>query len=290
MIESSLWISTIFLQRADFDVDLEVDDFVGDNLRLKNVHVSVNVLDGALSIEPIQARDELGSLGGRLYLIPQDGIYSMEASLQIDDMRVGRRASQEQDRSTMPPMNGRLELSGKGDSLHSIMAASNGSLSFRQGSGRVKEVVGIALFQDVLLKVLRTLNPKRRERGYQLLECGIYDISFEDGRATIEDFVIQTDMMTTVAKGTVNFRNERLDIAFRAKPREGLGLTLGTVANQVLEIRGTIKSPQIRVDAAKTAATTGVAVVSGGLSLLARGLWDRLSAQASICDESKERR
>ena len=38
--------------------------------------------------------------------------------------------------------------------------------------------------------------------------------------------------------------------------------------------------------------TTGAAVATGGISLLARGLWDRLSAEESICtpEEGAERR
>ena len=147
----------------------------------------------------------------------------------------------------------------------------------------MKEVFGSAFFKDVLLQVLRTLNPLSRSRDYQVLECGIYDVSIVDGRATIDKFIIQTDTMTTVASGTVNLRNERLDIAFRAKPREGIGISLGTVANQLLELRGTLKSPRIAVDAGRTATTTGAAVATGGLSLLARGLWDRLSAETDTC-------
>jgi hypothetical protein len=168
------------------------------------------------------------------------------------------------------------------------MASSNGAVSFRQGSGKVREVFGSVLFRDVFLQVLRTLNPVRRSRGYEILECGIFDLTIVNGRATFDNFAIQTDTMTTVASGTVNFKNEKLDIAFRAKPREGIGISLGTVANQMLELRGTLKSPRIRVDAGRTATTTGAAVATGGLSLLARGLWDRLSAEASICEELED--
>ena len=88
-----------------------------------------------------------------------------------------------------------------------------------------------------------------------------------------------------VATGQVNLRNEKLDIAFRAKPREGIGISLGTVANQLLSLRGTLRSPSITIDVMSSVTTTGAAVATGGLSLLARGLWDRLSAEASICEE-----
>jgi len=282
-------LDTSWLQSADVDVDLKIDDFVANTLRVQDVHIGVLLQDGAFRIEPIQLRDEYGSITGSFHLTPQDGSYSLQALLVVENLHAGLSATDNQDRSALPPISGELKFDGGGNNIRSIMASSNGSVSFRQGSGKVKELFGSAIFKDVFLQVLRTLNPFRRSRDYQILECGIYDVTIAGGVATIDNFAIQTDTMTTVASGTVNLKSEKLNIAFRAKPREGIGISLGTVANQLLEVRGTLKSPRIRVDAGRTATTTGAAVATGGLSLLARGLWDRLSAEASICDKDQKR-
>jgi hypothetical protein len=50
-----------------------------------------------------------------------------------------------------------------------------------------------------------------------------------------------------------------------------------------------LRAPKIVVDVGKTAATTGAAVATGGLSLLARGLWNRLSAETSICEKKSKK-
>jgi hypothetical protein len=233
----------------------------------------------------VNLRETDGSISGRFYLAPENEGYAMDASVTIDDMHVGLLVDEDDPLSSLPTLTGQLQLSGSGDSIRSIMASANGEISFRQGSGKVKEVFGSVLFKDVLLQVLRTLNPMRRSRDYQILECGIYNVTIRDGLFAIDDFIIQTDTMTTVARGEVNLASEELDIAFRAKPREGIGISLGTVANQLLELRGTLTDPRIRVDAGRTATTTGAAVATGGLSLLARGLWDRLSAEADVCEK-----
>jgi hypothetical protein len=280
-------LETGFLQAANLDLGLEIDELVTNVMRVTDVRLGVKQQDGALTIDPIQLRDEFGSIAGNFSLAPRNDSYVMRAMLNVDGLRAGLSATKDQDRSTLPPISGQLDLNGTGSSIRTIMASSNGSISFRQGTGTVKEVFGSAFFKDVLLQVLRTLNPLSRSRDYQVLECGIYDVSIVDGRATIDKFIIQTDTMTTVASGTVNLRNEKLDIAFRAKPREGIGISFGTVANQLLELRGTLKAPRVAVDAGRTATTTGAAVATGGLSLLARGLWDRLSAEADICEKEK---
>jgi hypothetical protein len=282
-------LDTSWLQRADIDLDLKIDDFIANTLRVNDVHIGVQLHDGAIAVEPIRFRDDFGNITGSFHLAPQDGRYSLQATLAVENLHVGLSATDDQNRSTLPPFSGELKFNGDGNSIRTIMASSNGSVSFRQGSGKVKEVFGSALFKDVLLQVLRTLNPMRRSRDYQILECGIYDIEIVDGVAKIDTFAIQTDTMTTVASGTVNLKSEKLNIAFRAKPREGIGISLGTVANQLLEVRGTLQSPRIAVDAGRTVTTTGVAVATGGLSLLARGLWDRVSAETSICDDDQKR-
>ncbi len=83
--------------------------------------------------------------------------------------------------------------------------------------------------------------------------------------------------------GDVNFKNERLNITLRSKPREGFGISLGGVVNSFLKLGGTLQEPRLNIDAASSVTTTGAAVATGGLSLVARGLWDRLTARTDLC-------
>jgi hypothetical protein len=81
-----------------------------------------------------------------------------------------------------------------------------------------------------------------------------------------------------------------LDLTLRSKPRKGFGISLGGVINSFLKLGGTLQEPALNIDPASSLTTTGAAVATGGLSLLARGLWDRLSAEADLCaprDEDK---
>jgi uncharacterized protein involved in outer membrane biogenesis len=276
-------LETGWLNKADIDVDLSFDRLIANTIDVTDVSVGIELRDGALRIGPFELREGTGSIHGLLALTPRDDVYSLESSLTIDQVHIGLLFAEDQPKSSLPALTGSFELRGQGNSVRAIMAGANGSMSIRQGSGKVKEVIGSFLFRDILVEVLRTLNPMRKSRDYQLLECGIYRVTVEDGLMTIDEFVIQTDIMTTVAQGELNLANERLEVGFRAKPREGIGISLGTVANQLLEVRGTLKEPRIRMDAGRTATTTGAAVATGGLSLLARGLWDRLSAESDVC-------
>jgi hypothetical protein len=127
-----------------------------------------------------------------------------------------------------------------------------------------------------------------KTQNYNNLECAIYRANINDGVLTIDNLAAQTDRLTLIASGNVNFQNEQLNVTLRTKTREGFGVSLGGVANSFVRLGGSLQNPRIQLDPASTVTTTGVAVATGGLSLLAKGLWDRVSAEADMCKELGE--
>jgi hypothetical protein len=135
------------------------------------------------------------------------------------------------------------------------------------------------------VQLLQLINPLYKERPYINFECGIFEIDIVDGVATTETLAVQTDRMSVILDGDINFDSEKLNFRVQATPRKGLGLSIGGVVNQFIKIGGTLRKPQVGIDPVSSATTTGVAVATAGLSLLAKGLWDRAAAEKSICKE-----
>ena len=200
-------------------------------------------------------------------------------------MHLGLLASEDQDRSTVPPVGGQIEIKGAGGSLHELMASSNGRMFLTQRQGRLKDLMASRLFGDLVLQIIRTLNPMQKAEEYTTLQCAVYAVNIEDGVATIEKFAIQTDKMAIIAKGYVNFENEELNLTMSAAPREGLGISIGGVANSFFKLGGTLRTPKLKIDPTASVATAGAAVATGGLSIVAKGLWDRVKAQTDICKD-----
>ena len=42
--------------------------------------------------------------------------------------------------------------------------------------------------------------------------------------------------MAAIAKGSINFEDEKLNLTMRASPREGLGISIGSVANSFFKL------------------------------------------------------
>mgnify|MGYP001827316841 CR=1 FL=1 len=268
---------------ADIDVDVQFARVKTNTLDVSDFRLGFKLDDGELRIDPVRMTERGGSLVGKMSLVPVDDNYAFDSWLEANQLHLGLPSTE--DVATLPPVNGRIELQGIGNSLHGIMSAADGNVSLRQGAGEVEEFVAAVLFKDVVLEVLRKINPLRRKAGSKRLDCGIYDISVADGVATFDKVAMQTNQLLIVATGDIDLETERLNINFRAKPRQGLGFSLGTLANSFLGVRGTLQSPAITLDPAGSVTATGAAMATGGLSLLARGLWDRLSAEKSICEQ-----
>jgi hypothetical protein len=82
--------------------------------------------------------------------------------------------------------------------------------------------------------------------------------------------------------GKVDLGDETLDLSIRPQAKEGIGVSVGGLANLV-KVQGTLANPEVGIDvtgAASTAAQIGIGVMTGGLSLLAKGLFDAATMEA----------
>jgi AsmA family protein len=278
-----------WLQLANLDLSLKTDRVLLPQADMLDLNIGVRLQDGTLSVAPIAFHGpQRGTVSASLGLAPVDGGHRLDVRAELDKIHLGLLAGTDQDRSTLPPTGGQVELSGAGESLHQIMASSNGKIAIRQGKGKTRDLSGMRIFGDVIFEIFRTLNPMHTPQPYATVECAFYEASIKDGMATLDNVAVQTEKLTMIASGTINLKNEGLKLTVRAKNREGLGISIGGVANSFLMLGGTLRHPGLQVDPKASVTTTGAAVATGGLSILAKGLWDRISAEADICEENNK--
>jgi len=208
-------------------------------------------------------------------------------SVNLENMHLGMLASKDQERATLPLRTGSLELRGTGGSVHELLAAANGKLSFRQGTEQIIDLDSSRFFGDLVLQIIRTLDPSRSAKEQMTLQCAIFDVDIKEGIATIENFALKTDKLAIVARGNVDFGNERLKLSVRATPRKGFGISIGDVATSFVKIGGTLQRPQMKIDPTGSVTTGGAALATGGLSLVAKGVWNKLAAKSDFCKDRK---
>jgi len=101
---------------------------------------------------------------------------------------------------------------------------------------------------------------------------------------------METTRAALSASGSIDFRNEGLDLGFDLVGRNGPNLGASSFSGLV-RVRGTIAEPEVGADAAGiagAAATVAGAVATGGLSLIAQGLISQIAADRSTCRTALE--
>ncbi len=278
------------IRRADADVVWTVDELAMPAERFRDVVVDLILDDGRLQLGPL---DVTGSGGGRLngslVLEPAGGDdYTFRTELTVANGRLDLTYGDD-DRSLRPSVDIDLSLSGTGASVHQIASTADGSFIVVLGEGQVDRSVLDLITADILLTILETLNPFAHEQTTTTLECAVVATTFEGGIATLHPMALQTDRMTMLGDGRIDLGTEKLDLEWVTKPRKGLGLSASTITNPYIKLGGTLAKPALEMKPLEAVTSAGIAVATGGLSILGKGLLDRITAERKVCERAIRR-
>jgi AsmA protein len=98
----------------------------------------------------------------------------------------------------------------------------------------------------------------------------------------------QSDKMTLLGHGKVDFRTEKLNLEWITKPRKGIGVSASMLTNPYIRLGGTLSNPALQLKEAEAVVSTGAAVATLGLSLVAKGMYDRVTAEKKVCKKALE--
>ncbi|MEO8485899.1 MAG: AsmA family protein [Betaproteobacteria bacterium] len=263
------------LARFDGDVDFVVDRIrFPREVEATNARGRVVVAGGKLAADPIA----VDLAGGRVTLrasadaatsrarVAAEG-QGIELARLLGSVDPGRNASG--GTTTFA-----VDLQGPVSVLARFVTTASGTIRVDVGPLRVK---GAALDAggEVFARVLDSLNPFRRVDPSTDIQCVVARLSVLNGVAHSDrTLAAETSRLALSASGTIDLRDETLDLLVRPRARKAAGLPAVELA-EVVRVAGPIRHPSVRLDtmgAAKTALTIGGAIASGGWSLLATPL------------------
>ncbi len=79
--------------------------------------------------------------------------------------------------------------------------------------------------------------------------------------STAKRVTFDTDVVSATGKGTVNLKNETLDLSFSGEPKK---LRIGRI-DAPIEVTGSLQSPKVGIDAGKALPQAGVGVALGAV-------------------------
>jgi hypothetical protein len=100
---------------------------------------------------------------------------------------------------------------------------------------------------------------------------------------------VSTTKIRMAVSPSINFKTEDLRIGVRTTPRRALSVSMGELVNPFVQVIGTLAAPRLAVDEKGVLISGGAAIATAGLTVLARGIWDRLKGAGDPCQQSTDR-
>jgi uncharacterized protein involved in outer membrane biogenesis len=283
-------VSFVGLAGADVDGDITIGELrLDDKQKLTEVHARFTLKDARLNASDLQAKSMGGTVHGSLQV---DATHPAEPTLALVWQATGL------DLSALLAAGGspRQVKGGKTDVNVNITTRGTSEREWaRNASGSVLAVVGPASVansketESDLGKIAQAVNPLRGAQSETELRCAVIRLPLHDGIANVDHSIgAETREIGVLATGTIDLRNETLDLALTPRARVALPIDLGQLASLV-RVRGSLASPSVGVDAQAAAATIaqiGAAAASGkgGLAALAGALTAKPGAAVDAPD------
>lgn len=164
-----------------------------------------------------------------------------------------------------------FHLNSRGATPHAIAANMAGEVQISVGPA----VVSSTLFNnsgDFLVSVLNTVNPLRKSTDQNNLQCLVAYLPIQKGVVRINQSVgMRSDRLDVTLDGNLDLGAETL--ALKIIPQQRSGLTTGVSPAGLVQINGTFLNPGMGINktgVVKQAAGVGLAIVTGGVSLIAQ--------------------
>lgn len=289
-------VDLALLRRMDAVIAWDVKQFAMSDLQLADVQIRLRLAGGKLDISPFNATLAGGQLrtsvalhAGKSPAVLGLGLHAR--GIMADQLLAMRAGSQAEGLMKGGSMDVDLTLDGHGVSVAELLAGSKGRLKLRMGEGKVKSTALNMVGGDILMTLADKLNPFSEKKDSMDLQCGVVHFRIENGMMLSEKGIaFETARMNILSQGSISLRDESIDLSFGTEPRDGIGMNLSNMVN-VVKLGGTLAEPGIVVDAGKTgmaAARTAGAMMTGGLSLLGEGLFNRATADSTPCRTALE--
>lgn len=277
------------LATLDLDARLSLGRLVTRGAALETVAARVRVERGTLTVEDFSAVLEGGTLEGALELASARETPRWKQRLRARGVALAPLLNRGGENvATGGRFDLDLDVTGSGPSPAAIAGTANGRLLLDVRNVTVLDDGAALAAADLFLGLLDLLNPlSAKDAGAGThVECAVVAFPIEQGRLASKTGIgIRTRQLSILGGGVVDLGTETIDIGVNPKPREGLGLNAAGIADFV-RLGGTLSEPRPVTDAkgvASAGVKVGAALATGGLSLVAEGLFDRSGGDVDAC-------
>jgi AsmA family protein len=182
-----------------------------------------------------------GKITARIKFDAKTDTPTASIDLRVANIRLGQFSRKD---PSQPPldglMQGRLDLTGRGRSLHDIASKADGTVTVLLPQGAIR--ASLAELTGLDFRGLGLMLTKNKEDTP--IRCGVASFKAHDGTLTAQTLLIDTDPVLITGSGTIQLDTEALDLELQGHPKELRVLRLSAP----FSVQGTLTHPSIGIE------------------------------------------
>jgi uncharacterized protein involved in outer membrane biogenesis len=259
------------LRTADAAGDMKIGRLVVSPTReFTAVEIRFTLNDGHLEVPLLKGATFGGNVDAQVSLdVPASGAPTLALTIDARNLDLGAELAALDVRRDVKggKTSVKADVHARGTSLHDWAASASGNFTAIAGPATIANA-NLDL-NSAFDRVAKAANPFRDKDPTTELKCAVIRLPLAAGIARIDRSVAaETQKLGVSVSGTLDLRNESIDVTFKPQLREGISIDIPQIA-ELVRLHGPLRHPQVSIDAmasVTTAARIGAAVGTGGLS------------------------
>ena len=232
-------------------------------LPLENLVTHLSLRDSVVTLDPLDFGVAGGHLKGVISLDGRKEPIRAKAKVRARKILVAKLLPTVESNATgaevgTGEINGEFNLAGNGNSVRSMLAASNGQVGLVVVRGEISkmtmEKAGVHLWEMMELKMTGDKLVKIR--------CLVADFDVKEGIMRTNALVFDTEVTTILGTGSIDLGKEKLDLTLTQKTKNTSPLAL----RSPIRVRGSFARPDVGVDKGQVAARALGALLLGAVN------------------------
>ncbi|MGH8039737.1 MAG: AsmA family protein [Stenotrophomonas sp.] len=247
------------LRAMDADVRWKAHRINSPVLPLDDMDAHLKLDDGLLRLEPLNFGVAGGDIRSTIRMDARKPTIATQLDASIRKVQLGKLFPDAKlAEQASGGISGEIKLSGTGNSVAAMLGSSDGSVAVGIGRGHVGNLVMELAGLDVAesLKFLFTGDKQIP------LRCAWGDFNVANGVMTSQQLAFDTTDTLILGEGTVDLKQEKLDLLLRPRPKDISILAL----RSPLRIGGTFKDPSFRPDFKALGVRGAIAITLGSIA------------------------
>jgi uncharacterized protein involved in outer membrane biogenesis len=251
------------LNRMDADVQLKAKQLRRPNeLPLDDLVTHLRLEEGVLGLDPLRFGIASGEIDSTVTLDAHQDPIRTRARIRLKNAHLNQLfPTVKLMKESAGVVGANVQLSGKGNSVAAMLGSASGEMGIAMSGGELSNLMieFVGLDGGEALKFLIGGDRKTAIR------CAVGAFKVRDGLATSEAIILDTVDTNIAGAGTVNLKDETIDVTLRPEPKDKSILVL----RAPIRLHGRLADPDVSVNKGAIAARAGASLLLGLLHPLA---------------------